>query len=308
LKTEADIGERLLRADIRRRWLLTGPALLITLLAATGPLVIVLVYSFLSPGPYGDVEWRFSTEAWFSVMFERDIFDGTVTLARGNLDVVLRSLRLAALTTLITLFLGFPTAWFIATRPQRTREVWLFLVTIPFWINLLIRTIAILEVVRNQGLINTVLLKLRLIDAPIQILFTDGAILAGLAYAFLPFMVLPIYASLEKFDFRLAEAASDLYAKPSQVLRRVVLPLSRPGIIAGSILVFIPSLSAYVTPVILGGGKNLMLGNMIELQFGQGRNWPLGAAFSIALMTVVMLALLAYVRVSGDRRGDGQAL
>jgi spermidine/putrescine transport system permease protein len=133
-----------------------------------------------------------------------------------------------------------------------------------------------------------------------QMLFTDGAILTGMVYVYLPLMVLPLYASMEKLDFRLVEAAYDLYASPFRVLTRIIIPLVKPGIIAGSILVFIPSLGAYVTPSMLGGGKNLMLGNLIEMQFGQGRNWPLGSALSITMMVIVMVALLTYVRYAGN--------
>jgi spermidine/putrescine transport system permease protein len=288
------------RRDVRNRWLLSLPALLIILFAATGPLLIVLVYSFLTPGEYGDVNWTFSTESWVGVVLQRDIFDDTLTIADAHVSIFLRSVQLSVLTTLLTLFLGFPTAYFIATRPAGSRDLWVFAITIPFWTNLLIRTFAMLEVIRNQGLINTLLMKLGVIDAPIQMLFTDGAILAGMVYVYLPLMVLPLYASMEKLDFRLVEAGYDLYATPFQVLRRIIIPLVKPGMIAGSILVFIPSLGAYVTPSILGGGKNLMLGNLIELQFGQGRNWPLGAALSIVMMALVMVALIAYVRNSGS--------
>ncbi|OCJ07906.1 ABC transporter permease [Rhizobium sp. AC44/96] len=292
------------RRDIRNRWLLSTPALLIILFAACGPLLIVLVYSFLTPGPYGDVQWLFSEDGWIGVFLQRDIFDDTLSLADAHASIFVRSAVLSLLTTVFTLVLGFPTAYFIAARPERTRELWLFLITIPFWTNLLIRTFAMLEILRNEGLINTLMLRLGLIERPIQMLFTNGAIMAGMVYVYLPLMVLPIYASLEKLDFRLLEAGYDLYATPFQVLKRIVLPLSMPGIVAGSILVFIPSLGAYVTPTILGGGKNMMLGNLIELQFGQGRNWPLGSALSIALMVVVMAALLVYVRNAGAR-GNG---
>jgi len=212
--------------------------------------------------------------------------------------------KLSLLTTLFTLIFGFPTAYFIATRPERTREVWLFLITIPFWTNLLIRTYAIMEVIRNEGVVNTILLKAGIVQQPVQIMFTDFAIMLGMVYVYLPLMVLPLYASMEKMDFRLVEAGYDLYATRWNVLRRVIVPLVKPGIVAGSILVFIPSLGAYVTPRVLGGGKNLMLGNLIELQFGQGRNWPLGAALSITLMLIVMVALLVYVR-NASRTGPG---
>jgi spermidine/putrescine transport system permease protein len=282
--------------DIRARWLLSAPALLIIFFAAAGPLLIVLIYSFLTPGPYGDVVRQFSTDGWTGVFLERDIFDDTLSLADAHVSIFLRSVQLSLATTFLTLIFGFPTAYFIATRPERTRELWLFLITIPFWTNLLIRTFAILEVIRNEGLINTLLIKAGFITQPVQMLFTDGAILVGMVYVFLPLMVLPLYASMEKLDFRLVEAGYDLYATPFQVLRRIIIPLVKPGIIAGSILVFIPALGSYVTPSILGGGKKLMLGNLIELQFGQGHNWPLGAALSVTLMLIVMVALLFYVR------------
>jgi len=197
------------------------------------------------------------------------------------------------------LALGFPTAYFMATRSEKTRDLWLFLITIPFWTNLLIRTFAVLQIIRNEGIINTILLKLGIVSAPVQILYTDTAILIGMAYVYLPLMVLPIYASMEKLDFRLVEAGYDLYATRFKVLRKIIFPLVKPGVIAGSILVFIPALGAYVTPSVLGGGKNMMLSNLIELQFGQGRNWPLGSALSITVMIIVMVALLAYVRNAG---------
>lgn len=279
------------------RWLLCAPALIILLLAASGPLLIVVVYSFLSPGAYGGVVWELSTEGWFRVFFSRDIFDDTVGVAGAHLEIFWRSIRLSLLTTLLTALFGFPTAWFIATRPEATRGIWLFLVTVPFWTNLVIRTFAIQEVIRNEGLINTLLIGIGLIERPIQMLYTDFAILLGMAYVFLPLMVLPLYASMEKLDGRLLEAAYDLYASRTRVLWHVILPLVKPGFIAGSILVFIPSIGAYVTPRILGGGRNLMLSNLIELQFGQGRNWPLGSALALTLLVIVLAALLFYIRI-----------
>ncbi|MCX7347437.1 MAG: ABC transporter permease [Alphaproteobacteria bacterium] len=285
------------RKEVRGRWLLSAPALIVVLCAAIGPLFVVLLYSFMAKGDYGDVKmWQFSSEGWFSVFLNRDIFDDTVTLADAHLTIFWRSVKLSFITVVLALLFGFPTAYFIATRPERTRDVWLFLITIPFWTNLLIRTFAMMEVIRNEGILNSALIGLGLINEPIQILYTDTAIMLGMLYVYLPLMVLPLYASMEKLDFRLVEAAYDLYATRLKVLWRVIIPLVKPGIIAGSILVFIPSLGAYVTPRVLGGGKNMMLGNLIELQFGQGRNWPLGAALSITLMAIVMVAMLVYVR------------
>ena len=299
MATAEEVAKAAERRDVRDRWLLSAPALLVILLAATGPLLIVLVYSFLTPGAYGDVKWQFSPDAWVSVFMERDIFDDTLSLAAAHVTIFWRSIKLAVVTTLATLALGFPTAYFMATRSEKTRDLWLFLITIPFWTNLLIRTFAVLQIIRNEGIINTILLKLGIISAPIQILYTDTAILIGMAYVYLPLVVLPIDASMEKLDFRLVEAGYDLYATRFKVLRKIIFPLVKPGVIAGSILVFIPALGAYVTPVVLGGGKNMMLSNLIELQFGQGRNWPLGSALSITVMVIVMLALLAYVRNAG---------
>ena len=284
------------RQTVRNYLLLCTPALLLLLLAASGPLLIVVVYSFLEPGEYSGVVWRFSGEAWFNVLFSRDIFDDTVSLADAHLTILWRSVRLSLLTTLLAFLLGFPTAYFIATRPASQRPMWLFLITIPFWTNLLIRTFAIMEVIRNEGIVNTLLQALGLIDAPIQILYTDTAVTIGMVYVYLPLMVLPLYAAMERLDFRLVEAGYDLYASRWQVLRKVIIPLVKPGIVAGTILVFVPSLGAYVTPRVLGGGKNMMLGNLIELQFGQGRNWPLGAALSMTLLVIVAIALAYYVR------------
>jgi spermidine/putrescine transport system permease protein len=297
----------LARQAARTRWALLGPALLILTFAAVGPLLIVLVYSFLTPGPYGGVVWSPSFEGWFRVLFQRDIFDDSLHLQDAHLTILWRSAKLSFATTVLALIFGFPTAYFIATRPERSRNSWLFLITIPFWTNLLIRTFAIQEVIRNEGLINNVLLRLGVIAHPLQLMFTDGAILVGMLYVYLPLMVLPLYASMEKLDFRLIEAGYDLYATRFQVLRRVIIPLVKPGIVAGSILVFIPSLGAYVTPRVLGGGKNMMLGNLIELQFGQGRNWPLGSALSVTLLAIVMVALLVYVRFAArsDATGHG---
>lgn len=285
-------------SNARSGWMLSAPALILLAIGAAGPLVIVVVYSFLTPGDFSGVEWTFTTEAWFRVFFERDIFDDTVSPADAHLTIFWRSLKLSLLTTLTTFLIGFPMAWFIATQSPEKRAIWLFLITIPFWTNLLIRTFAILEVIRNQGLLNSFLQWLGVIDQPLQILYTDTAVLIGMAYVYLPLMVLPLFAAIDRFDFRLIEAGYDLYASRWQVLRRIVVPIVRPGIVAGSILVFVPSLGAYVTPRILGGGKNMMLGNFIELQFGQGRNWPLGAALSMLLLMIVLGSLLAYVRVT----------
>lgn len=287
------------KRTVRTRWLLLTPALVILFVAASGPLLITLTYSFLTPGDYGGVEWQFSTDAWFNVFLQRDIFDDTLGFADAHLSILWRSVKLSLMTTVGAIILGFPTAYFIATRPKGNRDIWMLLIMIPFWTNLLIRTFAVMELIRNEGTVNSLLIWTGVIDQPIQILFTETAIMIGMLYVYLPLMVLPLYASMERLDFSLVEAGYDLYATRLAVLKRIILPLVKPGLIAGSILVFVPSLGAYVTPRVMGGGKQLMLGNLIELQFGQGRNWPLGAALSITLLVIVMFALIFYVRAAG---------
>ena len=293
------------KTSIKNAWLLSSPALVILTLAAAGPLLIVLVYSFLLPGQYGNVIWGFSLDAWVGIFFTKDIFDGTYQMADAHLSIFWRSIKLSILTTLISLLIGFPTAWFIATRSPTMRTFLLFLITIPFWTNLLIRTFAINQIIRNEGLLNTLLLKVGLIQNLIEMIYTDFAVLIGMAYVYLPLMVLPLFASIDRFNMSFLEAGYDLYATRWQVLRRIIIPVTKPGIIAGSILVFIPSLGAYVTPRLLGGGKNMMIGNFIELLFGQGRNWPLGAALSISLLAVVMAALLIYVKFANKGNSHG---
>jgi spermidine/putrescine transport system permease protein len=300
------IAEAARRKDIRNRWFLSAPALFILAIAAVGPLLVVVLFSTMVKGDYGDVKyWQFSSDAWFNVFFQKDIFDDTISIADAHVSILWRSVKLSLITTLLTLIIGFPTAYYISTQEAKRRELLVFMITIPFWTNILIRTFAMQQVIRNEGVVNTVLIWLGVIDSPIQIMFTDWAIFFGMLYVYLPLMVLPLYASMEKIDFRLVEAGYDLYATRFQVLRRVIIPLVKPGVIAGSILVFIPSLGAYVTPRILGGGKNLMLGNLIDLQFGAGKNWPLGAALSVTLMVIVMAALLFYVRNAAKGANHG---
>lgn len=300
-----DLEISLRRADIRRRWWLSVPAMLVVLLAGVGPLLVVVVYSFLESGPYGDVVWKFSTDGWFNVLFQRDIFDDTVSMADAHLAILWRSVRLSGITTFLCLIIGFPTAWYMASRGPKARGLLLLLITVPFWTNLLIRTFAIQQLLRAEGLVNVMLMKLRIISEPLQLLYSDFAILVGMTYVYLPLMVLPLYSTMEKFDFRLMEAAYDLYASRRKALMQVLIPLVKPGMIAGCTLVFIPCLGSYVIPRVLGGGTNLMIGNLIELQFGAGRNWPLGAALSIALVVLVLVGLVIFQK--NDRSGGDNA-
>ncbi len=271
------------------------PALFVIGLFMLVPLGIIVAYSFLAPDPYGGVEPVFSTGAYTQLLFERD-FDDTLLFSPTTLLIFWRSLWLALASTSLSLICALPVAYYISRQPEARKNALLLLVTIPFWTNLLIRTYCWILILRDTGLVNTWLQRAGLIDAPLTLLYTNGAVLLGLVYSYLPFMVLPLYAALERLDPRLFEAAHDLYAPAWRVFRRVTLPLAMPGIIAGSALVFIPSLGAFVTPQLLGGGKNLMLGSLIQLQFSSARNWPFGAALALVLLSFVLLALLFYAR------------
>ena len=293
------------KTKTRRHRLLAAPAVAMIFVFGVLPLLLICTYSFLKPASYGGVVWKFSTEAYLNFLFQRDIFDDSLQFTTDYLTIYLRSILFALATTLISLVLGFPTAYFMATRPPQQRNWWVLLITIPFWSNLLVRTLAVMFIIRDEGLLNTFLIHWHIIDKPITLLYTNFAILLGLLYSYLPFMVLPLYASLEKLDFRLVEAGHDLYATKGQVLRRIIVPIARPGIIAGCLLVFIPAIGAYVTPLILGGGTHLMIGDLIAQQFGSGRNWPFGSAQALILMAAVLVALQIYIRNAGGKLDHG---
>jgi spermidine/putrescine transport system permease protein len=212
------------------------------------------------------------------------------------LRIFWRSLWIAAVTTILCLVLGFPLAYLIAQAPRRWQGVLLLLIIIPFWTNFLVRTYAWIFILRTEGLLNTVLMGMGIINQPLNLLFTDAAVLLGLVYGYLPFMVLPLYAALERIDRSLIEAAWDLYANPRSIFTRVILPLAKPGVVAGCLLVFIPTLGAYVTPDLLGGAKNMMIGNLIQLQYLVVRDWPFGSAISFVLMAGVLLMVFYYLR------------
>jgi spermidine/putrescine transport system permease protein len=277
------------------RLLLIGPAVAAIALLMLGPLFLMAYVSILERGVNGGVVWGAHTaEAYVGFLFERDL-DESLVLNTDYLQIFLRSFWLSLATTGLCLLVGFPTALCMALQPERRRNFLIFLVTIPFWTNLLVRNYAWILLLRNNGLVDSLLRGTGLTEAPIGVLYTPFAIMVGLTYTFLPFMVLPVYASLEKLDLRLVEAAFDLGADRRRALTRVIVPLSLPGIAAGCILVFVPSLGAYVTPELLGGSKSMMIGNLIQGQFGAARNWPFGAALAFALLAIVLLAMLAYL-------------
>jgi len=280
-----------------RIWLLLPGWLVLTLLTLI-PVLMMLVYSFLTKEFRGGVIWEFSLAAYDQFFFDRGLFgDDPPKIEWTYIAIFWRSIWQAGAATVLSLLIGFPTAYFIATRPANMRPLWVFLITIPYWVNLLIRTVSMKFVLRDQGPLNDFLLGIGIVDTPLQIINTNFAVQLGLFYSYLPFMVLPIYASVERYNFTLSEAAADLYASKWVMLRRILLPAVKPGVIAGCILVFVPSLGSFLAPDLLGGAKNFMIGSLIEEQFkGNAGNWPFGAAASMILLTAVLILLLFFTR------------
>jgi len=271
------------RAESRRGFFISSPAFLYLVLFFAIPLVLVFVYSFATRDSTGLTvleDWNFASY--------RRLFSPAVG------QIFFRSLVLATVTTAICLLVSYPFAYYIATRGPTLRNVLLVMVMIPFWSNFLVRTYAWRILLGTDGPISQ--LSQAFGGDEIRLLFTNSAVLIGLVYGFLPFMVLPLYSSLERMDWNLVEAARDLYASGWTAFRKVTLPLSMPGVVAGSILVFIPSLGAYVTPAILGGARTTLMGDYIVSQFLAARNWPFGSALSFAVMFVMLIATIFYFR------------
>lgn len=262
------------------------------------PVLMMLVYSFLTKEFRGGIVWQFSLAAYDQFFFDRGLFgDEPAKIEWTYITIFWRSIWQAAAATLLALAIGFPTAYFIATRPERARPMWVFLITIPYWVNLLIRTVSMKFMLRDTGPLNDFLMGVGLITDPITIINTNFAVQLGLFYSYLPFMVLPIYASVERYNFSLSEAAADLYASKWVTLRRILLPAVKPGVIAGCILVFVPSMGSFLAPDLLGGAKNFMIGSLIEEQFkGNAGNWPFGAAASMVLLSMVLIILMILAR------------
>ncbi len=261
-------------------WLLLAPLLLWLLAFVVIPTLVMFAYSFCRRGTLGGVVWEFTLENWAAV------------LDPVYLRILVRSVVYAGLTTAACLLLGYPVAWQVGRASARWRNALLMMVMIPFWTSFLIRTYAWLTILKNEGLLNSLLMQVGLISAPFEMLYTPGAVVLGLVYTFLPFMVLPIYTSVEKLDGAMVEAAFDLGAAPVQAFSRVIVPLTWPGISAGMLLVFVPALGLYAVNDVLGGGRVDMIGNIIEHQFkGAARNWPFGAALGMTLVIAFLAAL-----------------
>ncbi len=251
------------------------------------PFVIIVIYSFLTRGATGNVVWRFNLEN-YTRLFGDAVY----------LQVFIRSIWIGALTTLGCLLLGYPLAFFIVRQSPRWRSILILLILIPFWTNFLVRTYAWMVILGNNGLINTILRSLGFSD--LTLMNSEGAVLLGLLYGELPFMVLPIYASLDRFDFTLVEAAQDLGANKWRSFVRVMLPLTMPGIVAGSVLVFVPTAGQFVVSDLLGGAKVALLGNLLQQQFKAAQNWPFGSAIAILCMLVLTAVVMVYLRTTSE--------
>lgn len=285
----------MLRHD-RRRLLnlavLLGPASAFLAVFFIAPLGIMAVYSFLEPGLYGGVVWNLHDLNYGRILGwaegEIEEFDPVY------IEVFFRSVRLALITVVTCLVICYPAAFWVSRLSTRAKHFCIFLITLPFFASLVVRLFAWILILRPTGFINSVLQSLDIIAEPIDMMYTNGAVVVGMAYIFLPFMFLPVYASIEKLDMSYIEASSDLGGSKFQTFWRIVLPLTLPGVVGGSIIVFIPSLGNFVVPDLLGGAHVYMIGNMIEQQFLYARNWPFGAALSMMVMITVLFFLLVY--------------
>ena len=264
-----------------------------------GPLLIMAAVSLMEANVYGGVHLRFDMSSYVQILFDKNLFDET-EFNPAYLIIILRSFMLALGATILALLIGFPAAYYIARQPDHRKNLLVFLITIPFWTNLLVRTFAWVIILGRGGFMDQVGSFLNIIgpDESINLMYTNTAILIGLVYSYLPLMVLPLYSSMEKMDVRLLEAGADLYANRFELIRRIILPLTMPGIIGGSILVFVPCLGAFIAPDLLGGGKKLMLGSLVQLQFATSRNWPFGAAIAMMLLAIVVIALMLNARAA----------
>jgi spermidine/putrescine transport system permease protein len=271
--------------------ILLGPGVFWLALFFVIPLIIVLVVSFSKRSLLGVVELEFNLRNYARV------FDPSAPY----FFIFLRSLSLASVNTVLCLLIGYPFAFFIARQTPQWQKILIFLVMIPFWTNFLIRTYAMMFIIRDTGLINSWLINLGVIQAPLQILFTPTAIRLGMLYGYLPFAVLPLYASIEQLDFNYVQAAQDLGAGPTRVFLRVILPLTMPGVVAAGIITFIPALGDFITPDLMGGGNTFLIGNVLQQQFMTVRDWPFGSAMGIVLMTMVLAATMIYFRTGASR-------
>jgi len=280
-------------------WLLMAPMLLWLIAFVIAPTVILLVYSFCQRDDLGQVVYTFTWDNYRRIFIDSDTGEfGTIYFT-----VFVRSVVYAGLTTIICLVLGYPVAWFIGRAPESRRNLLLTLLMIPFWTSFLIRTYAWITILSTNGLLNGFLQYTKLIEEPFDMLYTPGAVVLGLVYSYLPFLILPIYGSVEKLDNSLVEAAFDLGAGPVRAFQKVILPLTQPGIVAGVLLVFIPAIGMFAISQLMGGGTQPMMGEVIQNQFMQARDWPFGAALGMTLVVLFAVVFWFTSRRQGAAEG-----
>jgi len=296
METKAKDGKNVIFSGISRKLreeskfqglALISPTLLYLLIFLIIPMILVVVISFLTRGTYGNIEYRFNVDNYSRLIDPL------------YLRILLYSMWVAGLTTVITILIGYPLAYYIARANPRQRSLLLFLILVPFWTNFIIRIYAWIMILRTEGILNNLLISLGVINFPLDILYSPLAVQIGMVYEFLPFMVLPLYTSLEKIENAQLEAAADLGARPWRAFFRVTFPLSVPGIVAGSILVFIPAMGMFVVPDLMGGAKTMLVGNLIRNQFLTARDWPFGSAASMLLLLLTLAVTLVYTRKAG---------
>ncbi|MEW6082998.1 MAG: ABC transporter permease [Chloroflexota bacterium] len=282
---------------------LIGPGALWMLILFNLPILIVLFISLVERGRAGGVK----LPPVYTLENYTQFFNACATEFSGpGCDPLLyigifgNSVRIGLIVTLWCILLGYPLSYFIAKQKPLWRDALMILVIIPFWTNFLVRTYALKQVLATEGLFNSFLMSLGLINQPLDLLFNEFAVVVGLIYGYLPFAILPMYASIEKFDHTLMEAAADLGAPPWRSFLRVMLPMTMPGVVAALVLVFVPVVGAFITPDIMGGGKVEMIGTLINRQFGVARNWPFGSAMSLILMVLVLVGVIYYFRSSTE--------
>lgn len=274
--------------------ILAAPPLIWLILFFLLPLLIIVFYSFLQRGVYGELVYQFTLSNY--VRLGDSVY----------LQILLDTLSVSILTTLLTLFIAYPLAYYISTLSQSKQQIWLLLVMLPFWINFLIRSFAWIIILRSQGIVNSLFIHLEWIDQPLSLLYNDGAVLLGMVYSLLPFMVLPLYISFEKLDRSHLEAASDLGANSFRVFMHIIIPLTSKGIIIGSVLVFVSSIGMFVVPDVMGGAKSMLLGNLIQNQFLSARDWPFGSAATLLLILFSLVLMMLYYYAAVRSKGGAK--
>lgn len=280
------------------------PAYIIMTFLMIIPLGIILYVSLMTSDPYGGFKSVFSLDSYVQILYNYD-WDNNKVLNLQYILIIIRTIVLSFITAFLCLLVGFPVAYYISRQNEKVKPLLLYLVTLPFWVSMVVRVYAWVLILSDEGVLETGLKFFGLVDNIDSLLYSNSAMLAGMVYSYIPLMILPIYASIEKLDVRLLESASDLYSTRFTTFKRIIFPLCKPGIIAGFVLVFVPCLGTVLEPTLLGGGKTMMMGNLIQNQFGVSRNWSFGSSLTILLLGIVLLFMLFQAQRSAKTSGQG---